>query len=261
MRRHGRPARRDPAADEPVAREPVRLRSHVGHPRRARPAVRGRPARLRRLRAPRRSALAAGDGRVPGPARRGGRPGPAAHRRARRRYPGCAVRGSNAPGAVCQRDRRHRRSRVSARARRAAPFAGPRPRPRQVPPDRPARDHQRRRRHDRRRNPRRDPRGLPRLLRGRPLRRVDALRTQLPRGAARACRAAAEITTPGHDHQRRPRPRRPLANAEFLDERLPNSRLRVLDAGHFVWEEEPAQYAGSSSPRSPRAAHDRHRAR
>jgi pimeloyl-ACP methyl ester carboxylesterase len=35
----------------------------------------------------------------------------------------------------------------------------------------------------------------------------------------------------------------PLANAEFLDERLPNSRLRIIDAGHFVWEEAPAEYA------------------
>ena len=35
----------------------------------------------------------------------------------------------------------------------------------------------------------------------------------------------------------------PLANAEFLDERLPNSRLAIVDAGHFVWEEAPAEYA------------------
>jgi pimeloyl-ACP methyl ester carboxylesterase len=35
----------------------------------------------------------------------------------------------------------------------------------------------------------------------------------------------------------------PLANAEFLDERLPVSRLVALDAGHFVWEEQPATYA------------------
>jgi pimeloyl-ACP methyl ester carboxylesterase len=35
----------------------------------------------------------------------------------------------------------------------------------------------------------------------------------------------------------------PLANAEFLDQRLPNSRLVVIDAGHFVWEEAPAEYA------------------
>ena len=37
----------------------------------------------------------------------------------------------------------------------------------------------------------------------------------------------------------------PLANAEFLDERLPNSRLAVIDAGHFVWEEAPAEYAST----------------
>jgi pimeloyl-ACP methyl ester carboxylesterase len=35
----------------------------------------------------------------------------------------------------------------------------------------------------------------------------------------------------------------PLANAEFLDERLPASRLVVVDGGHFIWEEAPAEYA------------------
>jgi pimeloyl-ACP methyl ester carboxylesterase len=35
----------------------------------------------------------------------------------------------------------------------------------------------------------------------------------------------------------------PLANAEFLTERLPTSRLAIIDAGHFVWEEAPAEYA------------------
>jgi pimeloyl-ACP methyl ester carboxylesterase len=35
----------------------------------------------------------------------------------------------------------------------------------------------------------------------------------------------------------------PIANGEFLDERLPNSRLKIIDAGHFVWEEAPAEYA------------------
>jgi pimeloyl-ACP methyl ester carboxylesterase len=35
----------------------------------------------------------------------------------------------------------------------------------------------------------------------------------------------------------------PLANAEFLDERLPTSRLVIIDAGHFVWEEAPTEYA------------------
>jgi pimeloyl-ACP methyl ester carboxylesterase len=35
----------------------------------------------------------------------------------------------------------------------------------------------------------------------------------------------------------------PIANAEFLDQRLPSSRLALIDAGHFVWEEAPEQYA------------------
>ena len=37
----------------------------------------------------------------------------------------------------------------------------------------------------------------------------------------------------------------PLVNARFLDERLPISRLVTLDAGHFVWEEAPAEYAAA----------------
>lgn len=35
----------------------------------------------------------------------------------------------------------------------------------------------------------------------------------------------------------------PLANAEFLDARLPNSTLVIIDAGHFVWEEAADEYA------------------
>jgi pimeloyl-ACP methyl ester carboxylesterase len=37
----------------------------------------------------------------------------------------------------------------------------------------------------------------------------------------------------------------PLVNAEFLDERLPASRVVIIDAGHFVWEEAPAEYAAA----------------
>jgi pimeloyl-ACP methyl ester carboxylesterase len=37
----------------------------------------------------------------------------------------------------------------------------------------------------------------------------------------------------------------PVANAEFLDQRLPNSRVVLIDAGHFVWEEAPAEYASA----------------
>ena len=51
------------------------------------------------------------------------------------------------------------------------------------------------------------------------------------------------ITTPVTLINGRHDPVVPLANAEFLDQRLPNSRLVVIDAGHFVWEEAPAEYA------------------
>ena len=37
----------------------------------------------------------------------------------------------------------------------------------------------------------------------------------------------------------------PLANAEFLNDRLPNSRLVIIDAGHFLWEEAPAELAST----------------
>ena len=37
----------------------------------------------------------------------------------------------------------------------------------------------------------------------------------------------------------------PLANAEFLDERLLNSRVVVIDGGHFIWEEAPDQYGSA----------------
>jgi pimeloyl-ACP methyl ester carboxylesterase len=35
----------------------------------------------------------------------------------------------------------------------------------------------------------------------------------------------------------------PVANSEYLHERLPHSKLDVVDAGHFVWEEAPDEYA------------------
>ena len=37
----------------------------------------------------------------------------------------------------------------------------------------------------------------------------------------------------------------PLANAEFLHQRLPNSRLVLLNSGHFAWEETPDLYAAA----------------
>ena len=35
----------------------------------------------------------------------------------------------------------------------------------------------------------------------------------------------------------------PLANAEYLHERLPKSKLDLLDAGHFAWEDRAGEYA------------------
>jgi pimeloyl-ACP methyl ester carboxylesterase len=35
----------------------------------------------------------------------------------------------------------------------------------------------------------------------------------------------------------------PLVNAEFLVERLPNSELAVIEAGHFIWEDAADEYA------------------
>ncbi|MER5918505.1 alpha/beta hydrolase, partial [Streptomyces sp. NPDC001982] len=35
----------------------------------------------------------------------------------------------------------------------------------------------------------------------------------------------------------------PVANAEYLHERLPNSKLNIIDAGHFSWEEAADDYA------------------
>ena len=35
----------------------------------------------------------------------------------------------------------------------------------------------------------------------------------------------------------------PVANAEFLHERLPKSRLDIIDAGHFTWEDGADEYA------------------
>jgi pimeloyl-ACP methyl ester carboxylesterase len=46
-----------------------------------------------------------------------------------------------------------------------------------------------------------------------------------------------QIITGGQD------PIVPVANAEFLAARLPNSRLDVLDAGHLAWEEAPSDYS------------------
>jgi pimeloyl-ACP methyl ester carboxylesterase len=35
----------------------------------------------------------------------------------------------------------------------------------------------------------------------------------------------------------------PLVNAEFLHDRLPNSKLDIIDVGHFAWEDSADEYA------------------
>ena len=71
------------------------------------------------------------------------------------------------------------------------------------------------------------------------MRYVRSYPEQLPALAELLPRIATPVTIINGRHDRVV----PLANAEFLDERLPNSRLRIIDAGHFVWEEAPAEYA------------------
>jgi pimeloyl-ACP methyl ester carboxylesterase len=71
------------------------------------------------------------------------------------------------------------------------------------------------------------------------MRYVRSYPDQLPELAELLPRIATPVTIINGAHDRVV----PLANAEFLDERLPNSRLVVIDAGHFVWEEAPAEYA------------------
>jgi pimeloyl-ACP methyl ester carboxylesterase len=54
-----------------------------------------------------------------------------------------------------------------------------------------------------------------------------------------------QITTPVTIINGRNDPVVPPANAEFLNQRLPTSRLVIIDGGHFIWEEEPVEYASA----------------
>jgi pimeloyl-ACP methyl ester carboxylesterase len=62
---------------------------------------------------------------------------------------------------------------------------------------------------------------------------------ELPELAALLPQIATPVTLINGRHDRVV----PLANVEFLHARLPNSRLVIIDAGHFVWEEAPEEYA------------------
>jgi pimeloyl-ACP methyl ester carboxylesterase len=71
------------------------------------------------------------------------------------------------------------------------------------------------------------------------MRYVQAYPDELPVLAGLLPAITTPVTIVNGDHDRVV----PVANAEFLAERLPNSRLRIVDTGHFVWEEAPTEYA------------------
>jgi pimeloyl-ACP methyl ester carboxylesterase len=52
-----------------------------------------------------------------------------------------------------------------------------------------------------------------------------------------------EIQTPVQIIAGRRDPAVPPVNAEFLHDRLPNSKLDIVDAGHFTWEDDADEYA------------------
>ncbi|MEV6611557.1 alpha/beta hydrolase [Kutzneria sp. NPDC051319] len=68
---------------------------------------------------------------------------------------------------------------------------------------------------------------------------VQAYRSQLPVLGEKL----GGITTPVQILNGRFDPVVPLANAEYLQERIPGSRLDIVDKGHFIWEEGADDYA------------------
>jgi pimeloyl-ACP methyl ester carboxylesterase len=71
------------------------------------------------------------------------------------------------------------------------------------------------------------------------MRYVRSYPEELPALAALLPQIATPVTIINGRHDRVV----PVANAEFLGERLPNSRDVLIDAGPYVWEEAPAEYA------------------
>ena len=67
---------------------------------------------------------------------------------------------------------------------------------------------------------------------------VRTYRTELPKLAAKL----PGIETPVQIVCGQDDPIVPMANQEFLHERLPNNRMDLLSAGHFAWEEVPDLY-------------------
>ena len=150
------------------------------------------------------------------------------------------------PGQIPQHRRRQWRSRGTARCHRRSQGVDRSARPGALPPDRRAQDRRDRPGHHRGLRPvRRDPRRLHVLLRRRSLRRHHPVRPELPRIPSRTRQAAARHPNTSADRCRSRRPGgAPGSNAKFLHERLPNAQVDLIaGAGHFCWEEKPAEYA------------------
>jgi pimeloyl-ACP methyl ester carboxylesterase len=71
------------------------------------------------------------------------------------------------------------------------------------------------------------------------MRYVRSLSTELPG----LCDLLPTISTPVLIIAGARDPLVPPVNAEFLDEQLPNSKLNILDAGHYTWEDAADEYA------------------
>jgi pimeloyl-ACP methyl ester carboxylesterase len=71
------------------------------------------------------------------------------------------------------------------------------------------------------------------------MRYVRTYPTELPilRDMLPEIHAPVQIIAGAHD------PAVPPVNAEFLDARLPKSKLEIIDAGHFTWEDAADEYA------------------
>jgi pimeloyl-ACP methyl ester carboxylesterase len=71
------------------------------------------------------------------------------------------------------------------------------------------------------------------------MRYVRTYPTELPvlRDLLPEIQTPVQIIAGAHD------PAVPPVNGEFLDERLPNSKLDIIDAGHFTWEDAADEYA------------------
>ena len=71
---------------------------------------------------------------------------------------------------------------------------------------------------------------------------VDYVR-DYPRSLPKLRRQLSSLRVPVHIIVGRQDPFVPPSNAELLHSLLPGSRLDILEAGHFVWEDESARYA------------------